>query len=185
MRGPPRPATANGMLREALSLWRGPPLAEFAYEPWAQPEIDRLEELRLEALQERIETDLALGASAELVAELELLVGQYPLRERLRAQLMLALYRSGRQADALAAYRDARRALVETLGIEPTLALRQLERAILDQDPALDLVAPESPADRVQRSAGRAWRVARRRSSDGRASCGRSARFCVATRCGS
>ena len=133
------PATANGMLREALSLWRGPPLAEFAYEPWAQPEIDRLEELRLEALQERIESDLALGASAELVAELELLVGQYPLREGLRAQLMLALYRSGRQAEALAAYRDARRALVETLGIEPTLALRQLERAILDQDPALDL----------------------------------------------
>ena len=133
------PATANGMLREALSLWRGPPLAEFAYEQWAQPEIDRLEELRLEALQERIESDLALGASAELVAELELLVGQYPLREGLRAQLMLALYRSGRQAEALAAYRDARRALVETLGIEPALPLRQLERAILDQDPALAL----------------------------------------------
>ena len=141
------PAEANAMLREALSLWRGPPLAEFAYEPWAQSEIDRLEELRLEALQERIETDLALGASAELVRELELLVGQYPLRERLRAQLMLALYRSGRQADALAAYRDARRSLVETLGIEPTLALRQLERSILDQDPALDLVAAEPPAD--------------------------------------
>ena len=86
--------------------------------------------------------DLALGASAELVAELELLVGQYPLREGLRAQLMLALYRSGRQAEALAAYRDARRALVETLGIEPALALRQLERAILDQDPTLDLTLP-------------------------------------------
>ncbi len=133
------PAEANVMLREALSLWRGQPLAEFAYEPWAQVEIARLEELRLDALQERIETDLALGASAELVPELELLVGQYPLREHLRAQLMLALYRSGRQADALAAYRDARSALVETLGIEPTLALRQLERAILDQDPALDI----------------------------------------------
>ena len=140
-RGPPRRRRRTRLLREALSLWRGPPLAEFAYEPWAQPEIERLEELRLEALQERIETDLALGASAELVAELELLVGQYPLRERLRAQLMLALYRSGRQADALEAYRDARRTLVETLGIEPTLALRQLERRILDQDPALDLVA--------------------------------------------
>ena len=143
------------MLREALSLWRGPPLAEFAYEAWAQPEIERLEELRLEALQERIETDLALGASAELVGELELLVAQYPLRERLRAQLMLALYRSGRQADALAAYRDARRALVETLGIEPTLALRQLERRILDQDPALDLVAAEPPAAAL-RGRGRA-----------------------------
>ena len=123
------------------------PLAEFADEPWAQSEIGRLEELRLEALQQRIETDLALGAGAELVRELELLVGQHPLRERLRAQLMLALYRSGRQADALAAYRDARRSLVETLGIEPTLALRQLERSILDQDPALDLVTAEPPAD--------------------------------------
>ncbi len=139
------PAEANRLLREALSLWRGPALAEFAYESWAQPEIERLEELRLEALQERIESDLALGASAQLVGELELLVGEYPLRERLRAQLMLALYRSGRQADALAAYRDARRALVDALGIEPTLELRQLERRILDQDPALDL-APVEPS---------------------------------------
>jgi predicted ATPase/DNA-binding SARP family transcriptional activator len=137
-------AEANAMLREALSLWRGPPLAEFAYESWAQREIDRLEELRLEALQERIETDLVLGAGAALVGELELLVAQYPLRERLRAQLMLALYRCGRQADALATYRDARRVLVERLGIEPTPALRQLERAILDQDPALDVVADEA-----------------------------------------
>ena len=141
------PAEASGMLREALSLWRGQPLVEFAYEPWAQPEIASLEELRVEVVQERIETDLALGASAELVPELELLVGQHPLRERLRAQLMLALYRSGRQADALAAYRDARRSLVETLGIEPTLALRRLERSILDQDPGLDLAKTEPPAD--------------------------------------
>ena len=139
------PAEANRMLREALALWRGPVLAEFAFESWAQPAIDRLEELRLEALQERIETDLALGASAELVAELELLVGQYPLRERLRVQLMLALYRSGRQADALAAYRGARRELVDALGIEPTLVLRQLERRILDQDPSLELVTAEPP----------------------------------------
>jgi predicted ATPase/DNA-binding SARP family transcriptional activator len=140
------PAEANALLREALSLWRGPALAEFAYEAWARPEIERLEELRLEALQERIETDLALGASAELVGELERLVGQHPLRERLRAQLMLALYRSGRQADALAAYRDGRRELVDALGIEPTSELRQLERRILDQDPALDLVAAEPTA---------------------------------------
>ena len=145
------PPAAAQSLREALALWRGPPLAEFAYEPWAQPEIDRLEELRLEALQERIESDLALGASAELVAELELLVGQYPLREGLRVQLMLALYRSGRQAEALAAYRDARRALVETLGIEPALALRQLERAILDQDPALVLTLRAPDTEVVQR----------------------------------
>ena len=172
------------MLREALSLWRGPPLAEFAYEPWAQPEIARLEELRLEALQERIETDLALGASAELVAELELLVGRYPLRERLRAQLMLALYRSGRQADALAAYRDARRALVETLGIEPTLALRQLERA--DSRPGSGARSRRRrAAGRGARGRGRACRVARRPSSGGRASCGRSGRFFAARTCGS
>ena len=141
------PVEASRLLREALALWRGQPLVEFAYEPWAQPEIARLEELRLEALQERIEVDLALGANAKLVPELELLVGQHPLRERLRAQLMLALYRAGRQADALAAYRDARRSLVETLGIEPTLALRQLERSILDQDPALDLAAADPRTD--------------------------------------
>ena len=141
------PADANAMLREALSLWRGPPLAEFAYAPWAQHEIARLEELRVEALQERIESDLALGADAELVSELELLVSRHPLRERLRGQLMLALYRSGRQADALAAYRDGRRSLVETLGIEPTLALRQLERSILDQDPGLDRVTAVPAAD--------------------------------------
>lgn len=144
-------ATANGMLREALSLWRGPPLGEFAYERWAQPEIERLEELRLEALQERIESDLALGASAELIAELELLVSRHPLREGLRAQLMLALYRSGRQAEALAAYREARRALVETLGIEPAPALRQLERAILDQDPALAITPQPPDTEVVQR----------------------------------
>ena len=141
------PAEANGRLREALSLWRGQPLAEFASESWAQSEIGRLEELHIEAVQQRIETDLALGASAELVPELELLVGQHPHREGLRAQLMLALYRSGRQADALAAYRNARRSLVEMLGIEPTLALRQLERSILDQDPALDLVRAAPSAD--------------------------------------
>ena len=178
------PAEANGMLREALSLWRGQPLAEFAYAPWAQSEIVRLEELRIEALQQRIETDLALGASAELVPELELLVGQHPHREGLRAQLMLALYRSGRQADALAAYRDARRSLVETLGIEPTLALRQLERSILDQDPALDLVTAE-PRQTARRRRSQAWRVARRRLWGERVSCGRSARFWVARRCGS
>jgi predicted ATPase/DNA-binding SARP family transcriptional activator len=146
---------ANRMLREALSLWRAQPLAEFAYEPWAQSEIARLEEHRLEAVQQRIETDLALGASAELVGELQLLVAQHPLRERLLAQLMLALYRSGRQADALATYRDARRSLVETLGIEPTLALRQLERLILDQDQALDLAAADLPPDGAGHAAPR------------------------------
>ncbi len=135
------PAKAR-RLREALSLWRGPPLADFAYEPWAQAEIGRLAELRLSTLQDRIDADLALGLDGELVGELELLVTEHPLSERLRGQLMVALYRSGRQADALAAYRAARETLVETLGIEPGPALRRLERAMLDQDPELDVTPP-------------------------------------------
>ena len=124
-------------LREALALWRGPALADFAYEAFAQPEMARLEELRLAALEERIDADLALARHAELVGELEALVATEPLRERPRGQLMLALYRSGRQADALASYRAARRALDE-LGIEPGRALAELEGAILRQDPALE-----------------------------------------------
>jgi predicted ATPase/DNA-binding SARP family transcriptional activator len=132
------PTVAGDTLRRALALWRGPALVDFAYEPWAQTEIARLDELRLDALEDRIDADLALGRAAELVAELESLVGEHPLRERLRGQLMLALYRSGRQADALAAYRAARETLVEQLGIEPSPALRSLERSILDQDPKLD-----------------------------------------------
>jgi predicted ATPase/DNA-binding SARP family transcriptional activator len=132
------PAVAGDRLREALALWRGPALVEFSFEPWAQVEIGRLEELRLDALQDRVEADLALGRSAELVAELEALIAEHPLHERLRGQLMIALYRSGRQADALAAYRVARETLVEELGIEPGSALRRLERGILDQDPGLD-----------------------------------------------
>ena len=133
------PHTAAQSLREALALWRGPPLVEFAYESWAQGEIDRLGELRLSALQDRIDADLALGRSAELVGELERLVAEHPLAERLRGQLMLALYREGRQAEALDAYRTARATLVDQLGIEPGPALRSLERAILDQDPELDV----------------------------------------------
>ncbi len=124
-------------LREALALWRGPALADFIYEPFAQTEIARLEELRLVALEERIEADLALGRHVELVAELEALVDSQPLRERPRAQLMLALYRSGRQADALAAYRAARDTLVEELGVEPGPQLKELEAAILRQDESL------------------------------------------------
>jgi DNA-binding SARP family transcriptional activator len=131
-------------LREALALWRGQALADFAYEPFAQAAIARLEELRLVALEERIEADLAVGRHAEVVAELETLVAEEPLREGLRGQLMLALYRSGRQAGALEAYQRARRVLVEQLGIEPGPALQELEKAILRQDPALD---PPSAAD--------------------------------------
>jgi DNA-binding SARP family transcriptional activator/ABC-type branched-subunit amino acid transport system substrate-binding protein len=142
------PETAAGLLREALALWRGPPLSEFAYERFAQEEIARLEELRLEAIEERVQADLAVGRHAALVAELGRLVHEHPFRERLRAQLMLALYRSGRQADALASYRDARRALVEELGLEPGRELRELERAILAQDEKLH--AP-TQAGRVRR----------------------------------
>ncbi len=131
------PAAAEGALREALALWRGPALADFLYEPFAQTEIARLEELRTVTLEERIEADLALGRHAELVSELEALVAAQPLRERPRAQLMLALYRSGRQADALAAYRTARETLVEELGIDPGPELRELEAAILRQDESL------------------------------------------------
>ena len=130
-------AAAEGALRDALALWHGPALADFLYEPFAQTEIARLEELRTITLEERIEADLALGRHAELVPELEALVAAQPLRERPRAQLMLALYRSGRQADALAAYRTARETLVEELGIDPGPELRELEAAILRQDESL------------------------------------------------
>jgi predicted ATPase/DNA-binding SARP family transcriptional activator len=132
------PERAAALLRDALALWRGPPLAEFMYDSFAQPEIKRLAELRMVALEERVDADLALGRHAELVAELERVVAEEPLRERLRSQLMLALYRCGRQGEALAAYADARRILVEELGIEPSPQLRDLERAILQQDPALE-----------------------------------------------
>jgi len=139
-------AAAAAALRSALALWRGSPLADLALEPFAQAEIRRLEELRLEALEQRVEADLALGRHAELVAELEGLVAEHPLRERLRGQLMLALYRTGRQADALAAYREARAALDEELGLEPGPALRRLEQAILRHDPDLDPASPAEPA---------------------------------------
>jgi YVTN family beta-propeller protein len=137
--------TAAAVLREALGVWRGPALADFAYEPFAQAEITRLEESRLAAREERIDADLASGEPAQLVGELEALVREYPLRERLRAQLMLALYRSGRQADALEAYRDARRGLLDGLGLEPGRALQELQRAILAHDPGLDVPAGRTP----------------------------------------
>src|SRR2546425_2907919 len=133
------PERASAVLHEALALWRGPALAEFAFEPFAQAEIGRLEDLRLAAVEERIEADLALGRHADLIGELEALIAENPHRERLRGELMLALYRSGRQAEALEAYQAARRALVEELGIDPGSALEQLQRQILNQDPALAL----------------------------------------------
>ena len=163
------PRLASGLLHEALALWRGPPLAEFAGEPFGPAEAARLEELRLATLEERIEVDLALGRHDGLVTELETLVAEHPHRERLRQQLMLALYRSGRQAEALGAYGEARDALDE-LGIEPGAGLRGLERQILVQDAALDLsrpiplpgpLVPESPFPFV----GRAHELAALRAS--------------------
>jgi DNA-binding SARP family transcriptional activator len=140
-------------LGEALSLWRGPPLADFTYESFSQTAIARLEEIRLAALEVRIEADLLRGRHDELVAELEALVAEHPLRERLRNYLMTALYRSGRQADALTAYQDARRTLVNEVGIEPSTALQELERAILQQDPSLDLERPPAgPGGAAERS---------------------------------
>ncbi|HEU0337288.1 MAG TPA: BTAD domain-containing putative transcriptional regulator [Gaiellaceae bacterium] len=129
---------AASSLGDALALWRGPALADFAYERFARAEIDRLEELRLAALTERIEAELALGRHADVIGELEVLVARHPLDERLCGQLMLALYRSGRQAEALQRYQAQRRVLVEQLGIEPGRQLRALELEILNQDPSLE-----------------------------------------------
>ena len=134
---------AQGAAREALSLWRGPPLGDVAKEPFAAPEIRRLDELRTAALEVAIDQDLEAGRHREVLPELESLLAREPLRERLHAQRMLALYRCGRQADALEAYRQARAALVEQIGVEPGPDLRRLHDAILRQDPSLD-----APADR-------------------------------------
>lgn len=150
------PARASATLREALSLWRGPPLADLTYEAFAASEIARLEESRLAAHEERVEADLALGREAELVPELDALVREHPLRERLRAQLMVALYRSGREVEALATYQELRRARVEELGLEPSRTLQELEQAILRQDLTLDLA-------RLGALAGIRGRVGRRR----------------------
>jgi DNA-binding SARP family transcriptional activator/pimeloyl-ACP methyl ester carboxylesterase len=129
---------ASSLLSDALALWRGPALAEFG-EPFAQHEGARLEELRLAAVELRIETELALGRHGDVVGELEMLIAQQPLRERLRSQHMLALYRSGRHAEALASYQAFRRTLSAELGIEPSTSLRELERLMLKQDPSLEL----------------------------------------------
>ena len=154
---PLEPAPAAAKLREALALWRGPALADFAYDDFARHEIDRLEELRLGGVERRIDLELALGHHDDLVPELEALVHTYPLRERFRGHLMLALYRCGRQAEALDAYRDARTALRDELGLEPSEELQALQRAILDHDaslaapPRVDLPALAGPDGRPQR----------------------------------
>src|SRR5437867_8495019 len=130
---------AAELLREALALWRGPALAGLLLESHGRDEIAQLDELRLTALMDRIDCDLALGRHEQVLGELQVLVGEHPLRERLRAQLMLALYRADRQAEALDAYQKAREVLVEELGIEPSPALQRLQKGILAQDPALEV----------------------------------------------
>lgn len=138
------PERAAATLRDAIGLWRGPPLSDFAYEAFAASEIARLEELRLTAVEARIDADLALGRHARLVSELHALVDRHPLRERLCSQLMLALYRCGRQAEALDVYRETRRRLSDELGLEPGQELRDLERRIFAHDPSL-AVSDEQP----------------------------------------
>lgn len=132
-----RPESAVPTLEKALSLWRGAPFSDLDRDSIGQRESARLEDLRVAAQEEMIEAKLALGGHAEVVGQLETLIGEQPYREGLRAQLMLALYRCDRQADALQAYQHARRTLVEDLGIEPSSRLRNLEHAILEQSPAL------------------------------------------------
>ena len=146
-------------LADALELWRGEPLAELAFESFAQGEIRRIEELRVGAIEDRVDAELELDSepSSGLVSELEGLVRDHPLRERFRAQLMLALYRAGRQAEALQAYHDARRTLVDGLGIEPGRPLQHLFGQILRQERALELspetILPESDAiDEIARA---------------------------------
>jgi YVTN family beta-propeller protein len=148
---------AAGTLSDALALWNGQPLADLDSTPFAYAERLRLEELRLAAVEDRIEAELALGRTADVVPELEALVALHPLRERLRGQLMLALYRCGRQAEALDAYQQARRLLVGELGLEPGSTLRRLEHAILQQDPALE--APAAAAPRTETGARRPRRL--------------------------
>ena len=140
------PRRASDAFAQAIALWRGEPLSDFTYEPFAQREIARLGELRLVAHECRIDADLELGRHGGVVGELEGLVDEHPLRERLRGQLMLALYRCGRQAEALDTYRDGRTRLVTDLGLEPGPALRELEARILEQSPELDPPARRTAA---------------------------------------
>jgi DNA-binding SARP family transcriptional activator/streptogramin lyase len=159
------PDAALEKVRAALDLWRGSGLADVDLGAEGRAEIGRLEDLRLTALEERVDADLSSGRHAELVSELETLVGKHPLRERFRAQLMLALYRCGRQAEALEIYRQTRRLLNAELGIEPSGELRRLEQAILRQEPSLDL--PHSARASERPSLGTAWRrpLTRRRAA--------------------
>jgi DNA-binding SARP family transcriptional activator len=139
------PETRSDLLATALASFRGEPLADFRSEEFARDHIARIEELRMAAEEDRVDAELELGRHVEVVAELERLISADPLRERLRAQLMLALYRGGRQADALHAYQAGRRALAEQLGLDPGPMLQELERKVLVHDPSLAAPVPASP----------------------------------------
>jgi predicted ATPase/DNA-binding SARP family transcriptional activator/uncharacterized protein HemY len=149
-----RPGTAAAKLREALVLWRGPPLSDVADFSFAQAEVARLAEARLAAVEDLVEADLACGRHAAVTSELDGLVATHPLRERLCGQRMLALYRCGRQAEALAAYTELRARLAEELGIDPNPALHRLQEAILRQEPGLDWAAPQEPVPQEPVSQG-------------------------------
>ena len=163
------PERAEHILTQGLALWRGDPYADFVYAEWAQPEVARLAELRLVAVEERLEARLELGQHAQVLGELDALVVAHPLRERLWAVRMIALYRAGRQADALRAYQELRERLVEELGIEPSSALVALERSVLAQDPALDRRPPPTAISALpsaaQRSSAAIWSCGRSKSS--------------------
>ena len=146
---------AASFLETALALWRGAALADFAYEEFAQPVIGRLSEARAAVEEDRVDTALALGRHAALIGDIESLVAEYPLREKLRGQLMLALYRSGRQAESLRAFQDARQTLTDELGLEPSPELRRLEAAILAQDPVLELAGGTGPKPAAARRRGK------------------------------
>ncbi len=143
------PASAARALRAGLALWRGEPFGGYGYESFACDEIRHLDELRLAAIEDCAQAEIELGDHARVAADLERLVPRHPLRERMRALLMLALYRARRQGDALAVYHAMRRTLIEELGIEPCHELRDLELAILEQRPALELVRAAAPLPRV------------------------------------
>jgi DNA-binding SARP family transcriptional activator len=157
------PEVRSEKLSAALGMWRGPALADFAYEPFAQRAINALEELRIAAIEDRFEADLALGMGGDLVAELEHIVAAHPFRERLRGFLMIALYRAGRQTDALETYRSTRSLLVEEMGLEPGPALREVEAAILRQDPALGL-RPDHRGEVRSEAAAATWLPRERRT---------------------
>jgi DNA-binding SARP family transcriptional activator len=178
------PATAAESLARALGMFRGPPLDDLAFFPFAQPEVRRLEELRLSALQDRIDAELESGRDGDLIGELSILAEEHPFVERFHGQLMLALYRAGRQAEALDIYRRLRRTLVDGLGIEPGSSVREVEQAILRQEPLEDkrqlpsapvashpAASPQERVDPRRRISGPRWTAVAVMSASRRRGC--------------